>query len=543
MVVRIQFTQAQIDAIESKGSMVITACPGSGKTTLIVEKIRQDFHALKEFQGIIGISFTIKASSELHAKCRRNGANVRFSFFGTIDNFCLAEIVYPFVSRIFGKGPTELCLRKYSEIEQSYQDCLPDLSQSGITLNKSDFDLYHDEFLKHYNAGFLLLEAITVIAGAIVEKSRACRRYLIARYKAIYIDEYQDTSPAQHALFCAIHELGLKAVAVGDIQQSIYGFRGSDPQYLLSLVHDSINFEHHIIDINHRCHPSIVNYANRLYSHSCIISPVELKDIRMYRGCFSGTQEDVAVKLSQWIIDSAKKLEIKDFCEIAVLTRWNNSIERLQEHLTIPARFYKDDELSKLSGPVVRFITALLKYYLDESKLVQEVLDEFQLTDKSQLRKVRSLISGLRKMPVEELECGFEEISRHFKVPKLSDQERHALSLVLNSSEALSHYSKVHLGEVQVMTLHKSKGLEFDMVVHLDLYDWVFPTREYTGNFSEEVFPEWEQDLNLHYVGITRARKWCVLVTSSYRLNSYGQTKVSKVSQFYNLPGLEGLYQ
>lgn len=263
----------------------------------------------------------------------------------------------------------------------------------------------------------------------------------------------------------------------------------------------------------------------------------------MYRGCFSGTQEDVAVKLSQWIIDSAKKLEIKDFCEIAVLTRWNNSIERLQEHLTIPARFYKDDELSKLSGPVVRFITALLKYYLDESKLVQEVLDEFQLTDKSQLRKVRSLISGLRKMPVEELECGFEEISRHFKVPKLSDQERHALSLVLNSSEALSHYSKVHLGEVQVMTLHKSKGLEFDMVVHLDLYDWVFPTREYTGNFSEEVFPEWEQDLNLHYVGITRARKWCVLVTSSYRLNSYGQTKVSKVSQFYNLPGLEGLYQ
>lgn len=93
------------------------------------------------------------------------------------------------------------------------------------------------------------------------------------------------------------------------------------------------------------------------------------------------------------------------------------------------------------------------------------------------------------------------------------------------------------------MTLHKSKGLEFDMVIHLDLYNWVFPTRQFTGNFNDEVFSDWDQDLNLHYVGITRARKWCVLVSSDKRLNAQNQIKSADDSQFYGIPGLEGLFR
>lgn len=232
----VNFTQAQRDAINSESSMVITACPGSGKTTLIVEKIRKDFESLKAHQGVIGISFTIKASAELSAKCRRNGADIKSSFFGTIDNFCLTEIIHPFISRIFGKGLPDLQCKKYSDIDQGYKDHLPDLSQSGCYLRTTDFALYSAEFEKHYKAGVILLEAITIIAHEIILRSKACRRYLIARYRAIYVDEYQDTSQPQHALFCAIHELGIKAVAVGDIQQSIYGFRGSNPQHLISLI-------------------------------------------------------------------------------------------------------------------------------------------------------------------------------------------------------------------------------------------------------------------------------------------------------------------
>ena len=84
------------------------------------------------------------------------------------------------------------------------------------------------------------------------------------------------------------------------------------------------------------------------------------------------------------------------------------------------------------------------------------------------------------------------------------------------------------------MTLHKSKGLEYDFVFHLDLYEWIFPSKELTrpNDFNSVKFSNWTQDLNLHYVGITRARKGCCLVSSTKRTNSDGVIKNGKDSEF-----------
>ncbi len=73
--------------------------------------------------------------------------------------------------------------------------------------------------------------------------------------------------------------------------------------------------------------------------------------------------------------------------------------------------------------------------------------------------------------------------------------------------------------EVQIMSLHKSKGLEFDIVFHLDMYEWILPAKIPGPNsdFDNPVYPSLEQDIKLHYVGITRARKACFLCTSSRR--------------------------
>jgi DNA helicase-2/ATP-dependent DNA helicase PcrA len=94
----IQFTPDQVRAIESEANMVITACPGSGKTSIVVEKIIREVEDLKSYQGVIGITFTVKASKELKKRCKKNGVNTKSSFFGTIDHFCLSEIIYPFIS-------------------------------------------------------------------------------------------------------------------------------------------------------------------------------------------------------------------------------------------------------------------------------------------------------------------------------------------------------------------------------------------------------------------------------------------------------------
>lgn len=68
-------TKEQADVISADGNMVITACPGSGKTTVIVEKIRNEIDGLNEFQGVIGITFTVKASKELRKRCKAGAFN------------------------------------------------------------------------------------------------------------------------------------------------------------------------------------------------------------------------------------------------------------------------------------------------------------------------------------------------------------------------------------------------------------------------------------------------------------------------------------
>ncbi|MNG12283.1 DNA-dependent helicase II [compost metagenome] len=93
------------------------------------------------------------------------------------------------------------------------------------------------------------------------------------------------------------------------------------------------------------------------------------------------------------------------------------------------------------------------------------------------------------------------------------------------------------------MTLHKSKGLEFEIVIHLDLSEWIIPFQQIGASFADKVYPDWEQDLNLHFVGITRAKSICLLVHTTLRLNGMNEIKNGAPSAFLSLPGVEGLFK
>ncbi len=93
------------------------------------------------------------------------------------------------------------------------------------------------------------------------------------------------------------------------------------------------------------------------------------------------------------------------------------------------------------------------------------------------------------------------------------------------------------------MTLHKSKGLEFDLVIHVDMYEWIFPNKRPGPNddFDNPLYGDWRQDLNLHYVGITRARKACFLISSTKRTNNNGLQKNAKDSEFLKQNNIQSL--
>ena len=155
------------------------------------------------------------------------------------------------------------------------------LFQIGNELKSEHFIVYQTVFRELYDKGTILLESVAILALEILKQSRACQNYISSRYVSVFVDEYQDSSEPQHKLFLELLKLGLCGVAVGDVQQSIYAWRGSDPKYILELIDSPDVFEHHLININHRCHPSINNYANRIINEHCEI--VETQELRVYQ--------------------------------------------------------------------------------------------------------------------------------------------------------------------------------------------------------------------------------------------------------------------
>lgn len=76
----LDLTQQQIEAIEYLSNLVVLACPGSGKTTVMKEKIRKCIPALLSHQGVIAMTFTKKASAELKKRCKSDGFITKQSF-------------------------------------------------------------------------------------------------------------------------------------------------------------------------------------------------------------------------------------------------------------------------------------------------------------------------------------------------------------------------------------------------------------------------------------------------------------------------------
>lgn len=533
-------TQQQKDAINFSGSMVITACPGSGKTTVMKEKIRNITSYLPNHKGVIAITFTRKASHALKVHCKKNAHDTKQSFFGTIDSFCLKELILPFVSRVWGGNPQTHKVIKM--LKEPYKHYIKEQYSSPTIENiKED-----GGFKKLYDEGFLWMNSFAALAMHILNESSAAQRYIKARYSHIFIDEYQDSSAAQHLLFLKLYELGLTATAVGDTYQSIYEFRGGNSELLNSLVRDSERFNHFKIDINHRCHPSIVNYASRLLNPSFPLLPCEESDIFVYRRTLSGGLESVGKTISSWISTWLASGQTKKASDIAILAKKDKSLKLLVRGISSNYRLYTENPFDHIDSECSQLYSDLLAYRYGLIGTVQEVIDkQFDLilpksTNTTHLR--RHLKTLRNEQSIDELLAKFQNLAVTLGITHNQEADD-ALRATLADPLYVNQFMPLIDSEIQIMTLHKAKGLEFKTVFHIDLEEWSFPHRIPTQNGEPPNYPSLGQDTNLHYVGITRAEECCILIQAAYRLNSQGNLSRSTPSYFFSLPQLTGLFR
>lgn len=494
-------TTEQEAVLNDDGNVVVTAIPGSGKTYTVVKKIERIMSDCPAHKGIIAISYTNKASDELKTRCKKNGIATNASFFGTIDKFYISQIIIQFARHVTKNIP-EYRVVSLNDIQDEYKDL------KSFSLNPQEEQV--DLMLRALEEGFILLEKDGEIAYWLLTHLDSVRKFIRARFSHIFIDEYQDCGEVQHAFFLYMASLGIKAIAVGDKDQAIYAYAGRFPKYLLSLISQP-GFSHYELTKNNRCHESIANYSLALLGTNVPVSD----DIRMYKVNINGNEIDIARAIDVYLSRIKEKYGIGCNSQIAILCRGNAIAKLFYDALETPSKLYSDTELDNDSSDIGRLFKKILIGYFSEKIQAVDMAEEWfsQEYEPMKYRKALSVFHDIFSTSKEELYTqidNFEKIACLCFPGKNYDSSLQILREVLIDSDKMDMFAPAKDDQLNIMTLHKSKGLEFDAVFHMDLYEYVFTF----PNSSDEDF---QQALNLHYVGITRAKKVCYLMIGNRR--------------------------
>lgn len=541
-------TDPQKAIIGHDGNTVVLASPGSGKTFVLSEMIKRQLAKddMRPYQGVIAISYTRKASAHLRRKALGDGTDGKNSFFGTIDSFCLSQIINKFGAFVFGYPSVEVSPVEIDGLEESRRmdfEWIDTAHPDYNTIDEARWDMLYALF----RDGVVLIEALELMALRVVKESKACRNYVKARFTHVFIDEYQDADTYTNAIFENFVGLGLTGIVVGDKNQSIFGFAHKTSQYLEALSRNTSFTAFPLLD-NFRCSLPIINYSSRLLDAGYQVTPTTEDGV--YHITVTGGEEDVAEWLSRAVPTVCNGMKIDDYSQVAILVKKGTMQTLMNQELTIPHRLIETTILDRDMNPRSRLYGMLLQYYFDERMSFFEVIDEFEDYESLTLGERKHLMELKKKIrAVEEYEIVKKLPVLFPKVAKIllpQYQESYAvqhLKTVLGDENLLNTYRPLKKDEVVLMTLHKSKGLEFDVVFLLNMNEWELPGKHLTaeGDFDSVVYNDYNQDLDLHYVGITRARKACFLVSSSKRTNSRGRLSNACPSEFLGMNGLEKL--
>ncbi|WP_425061670.1 ATP-dependent helicase [Pyruvatibacter mobilis] len=272
-------------AYESEGHCVVLAGPGSGKTkTLTIKLARMLAEDVEEPRGLACITYNNECARELEDRLEalgvESGGRV---FIGTVHSFSLTQIIMPY-AKVAGLGlPDEFSVATRSEralaLERAFDRTIggPENPQNWDfrmgNYRRSILNRKSEEWRTRDPALARLVEAFEVELRALgkidfddmpllaVRALRAnewLREALLAKFPILAVDEYQDLGRALHRMVMGLcFSAGMRLFAVGDADQSIYGFTGAHPELLQQLA-ERDDVETVRLRLNYRCGSKIV---------------------------------------------------------------------------------------------------------------------------------------------------------------------------------------------------------------------------------------------------------------------------------------------
>lgn len=261
----------------ARGHTILTACPGSGKTTSIVKKLcvvsQYCAERYGKHTGFACLSFTNKACAELKQKYREMH-DEKLTFPNevlTIDSFIMQYVVLPFWYlcdackkkpivvneedildhiyynnvQIAGKWQRYpvMELRQYSKIMYSKKPSIVSIDKAAFKWNHkvvtdaNEKSYCRAAILYRLSKGYVTSSDALWMACYILKHHQEVSRALISRFPYIIVDEAQDNSELHFEFFNLLKSAGLQNLEyVGDVCQSIYGFNNARPELLQAMM-------------------------------------------------------------------------------------------------------------------------------------------------------------------------------------------------------------------------------------------------------------------------------------------------------------------
>ena len=242
-----EFNTDQRHAIEhGAGPLIIIAGPGSGKTTVITNRISYLVNKLRvNPENILVLTFSRAAAAEMQARYELLIKQKDAVTFGTIHS-----VFYHVLLKYYGSSAKDYIISEgiagYHYDESVYgRDFIVDDVEGGVRFDE-------------------MLQLTYELLGAREDICEALRK----QYKWILIDEFQDIDELQYKIVKMIAGRNPNLTIVGDDDQSIYGFRGARPDIMHGFTKDYPGAETIILRTNYRSTKSIVRASKKLIRHN-----------------------------------------------------------------------------------------------------------------------------------------------------------------------------------------------------------------------------------------------------------------------------------
>lgn len=386
------------------------------------------------------------------------------------------------------------------------------------------------------------------LAAFLLRKNPKITSALRSTYQYVFLDEFQDTTAAQYDLvMAAFHDSSVVLTAVGDSKQRIMLWAGAKHDVFEIFERDFAATRNHLVR-NYRSAPELVEMQRHIAEALEASTPPAIAARCDTHGTcmileFRNPQSE-AEHLADMIQKGLQEgKRTRDFC-ILVRQRTGEMIVALQETLQRRNIKLRDESVLQdlLAEPVTKFLVAVLRLATrqrdpvawevltselvnivgladsDDSSLVEEHAVRLLLyakTSISEKLEIRKIIEGLvSETGVNAIKSCYRQYAfgSYFDdiLRSLTDALNGSLERCGNMTDALSDF----IGEniVPAMTIHKSKGLEFNTVIFLGLEDsqwWGFKNQP-------------EEETRGFFVAFSRAIEHVYFTFSDVRMERFG---------------------